>query len=165
MPGDLLSRSAKAPVELCAWVTLIGSALTAWDSLPEYNFVIAVFALISARSAERRLISYMALTVPLLVLADIVFFFKGLGNVATSSSILFFIMFVVKVAWAAFAALLMLENDGSYLEFLDCFRGTINWFRGLPTYDGSLDTIPDSTTGPTGSALGDANFKYQVADT
>jgi len=95
-------RSCKSPCELCAWLTLFLAALVAWDVAPEYNFMIGVFGLIAVRADDARLVSYMALTVPLLVIADISYFF--LADLSGFSFWICFVMFFIKIMWTYFSA-------------------------------------------------------------
>uniref|UniRef100_A0A6V1MKM0 Uncharacterized protein n=1 Tax=Heterosigma akashiwo TaxID=2829 RepID=A0A6V1MKM0_HETAK len=120
-------RSCKSPCELCAWLTLFLAALVAWDVAPEYNFMIGVFGLIAVRADDARLVSYMALTVPLLVIADISYFF--LADLSGFSFWICFVMFFIKIMWTYFSARFMLELDGTYLAFFDCFRRTAHYWH------------------------------------
>jgi len=123
---------AKYPVECCSWITLMLSAVLAWDLAPEYNFAISIFGLVAVRSADARLISYMALIVPLLFFADVVFFFVG-DYSGLFSFIILICLTVMKAFWSFFAMKLVKETNGTYLAFLDCVRGTVQWFKGMPS--------------------------------
>jgi len=136
---DVNACPAKSPTECCAWITLFISTVAAWDIAPEYNFAIAIFGLVAVRSSDTRLVSYMALLVPLLLIADLIFLLLPRGGISHldplnwfSTSILI-ILLVIKGGWSYFASKLMSEMNGTYLAFLDCCRGTLNWFKGLPS--------------------------------
>mmetsp|Transcript_28268 Transcript_28268/g.36729 ORF Transcript_28268/g.36729 Transcript_28268/m.36729 type:complete len:152 (-) Transcript_28268:467-922(-) len=143
-------RSCKSPTEFCSWLTLMLAALVAWDIAPEYNFMIGIFGLIAVRSDDARLISYMALTVPLLCLADFSFFFMSI--LSGFSWWICVVLFFIKIFWSFFSARLMLEMDGTYLSFFDCFRGTYHWIRGAKhehLTDMHYSVKPDSTFAKT----------------
>mmetsp|Transcript_31511 Transcript_31511/g.40380 ORF Transcript_31511/g.40380 Transcript_31511/m.40380 type:complete len:158 (-) Transcript_31511:294-767(-) len=130
---DVHQCRSKSPTECCAWLTLFLSTVVAWDMAPEYNFAVSIFGLVAVRSSDPRLISYMALLVPLLAVADFFFFFLASYSDGFFTLLTLIILITLKVAWTYFSARLMHEMNGTYLAFLDCVRGTFNWFKGLPS--------------------------------